>query len=439
MPDNTSETDQIVNEVSGLARRVNHVLASWRTMNPSATRVPRSVRREINALVKADAHQTMFAHSQERRRLTASLVEYRWRLLNEQQIRAWDTPDTWFDRQRELDTARQRIETRIYASQHLTATERGQAVTSLATVHAYPRHPVRPVFRPTFGLDTLRARARDGLTRLRAGLAGPTERRQLQQWEQLHRERAVWAAQQRTYQSPFTMSERPTIDQGPLHNSARGAFAFAATAGPVADRLIDSNAEPSYQERFEPTQQPEPAAEAAAPQQEPEREPTRYYEVVVGTAEMVRTHPELAKRAEFTSLPEGHEWALDQLADDSYGWPDKADLTVQIGDAGTQSPIYHAIGQRNAVIDEVAGWQIDNDHGPVSEIDQLRAELHQARTENEQLRTENTELTSKFADHDLDRQQSPTADGPAAAMPRPAQPIFHGPVITKPVLNGLDR
>ncbi|MEV5652919.1 hypothetical protein AB0L57_32110 [Nocardia sp. NPDC052254] len=436
MPDNTSETDQIVNEVSGLARRVNHVLTSWRTMNPSAIRVPRSVRREINALVKADAHQTKFAHSQERRRLTAGLVEYRWRLLNEQQIRAWDTPDAWFDRQRDLDVARQRIETRIYASQHLTAIERGQAVTSLATVHAYPRDPVRPVFRPTYGLETLRARARDGLTRLRAGLAGPTERRQLQQWEQLHRQRAVWAAQQRAYQAPFPVTPVPTIDPGPLQNLARDAF--ANNAGPVADQLVDFTAEPSHQERFEPMQ-PEPAAEDAAPQQEPARERTRYYEVVVGTAEMVRTHPELAKRAEFTSLPEGHEWALDQLADDSYGWPDKADLTVQIGDAGTQSPTYHAVGQRNAVIDEVTGWQIDNGQSPANEIDQLRAELDQARAENEQLRTQNNELTSKFADHDMNRQQPSTADGTAAAMPRPAQPIFHGPVITNPVLNGLDR
>ncbi|PSR65882.1 MULTISPECIES: hypothetical protein [Nocardia] len=419
MPHNTSETDQIVNEMSGLARRVNHVLSSWRTMNPTATRVPRSVRREINALVKADAHQTKFAHSQERRRLTASLVEYRWRLLNEQQIRAWDTPDTWFDRQRDLDATRQRIENRIYGSQHLTATERGQAVTSLATVHAYPRDPVRPIFRPTWGLDTLRARARDGLTRLRTGIAGPAEQRQLQQWEQLHRERAAYAAlaeQRQAYQPSFQRAWVPTVEREQEQFGQQPAPARPEPASEVVERDAETG-----------------------PRNRPESERARSYEVVVGSAEIVRTHPEMAQRAEFTSLPEGHDWALDRLADDSHGWPKNADLVVNISEVGAESPTYHAVGPRDTVIDEVTGWQIDHEHTQINEIERLRAELSQTRAENERLRTENAELTNKFAEHDLDRQQARTANGPAAAMPRPAQPIFHGPVITKPVLNGLDR
>lgn len=411
----TAPEDQIVTEMAALTHRVNHILSTWRTMHPTATRVPSSVRREINTLIKADAHQRKFAHEQERRRMTASLVEHRWRLLNDQQIRAWDTPESWFDRQRGLDAERQRIETSIYASAHLTAAERGQAETALARIGARPDKPLRPVFRPTRGLDTLRARARDGITRLRAGLAlSPTEQRRLQQREQLHRERATHIRQE---QSPFARASMPSLDlDEPIP---------MVPVDPEPHRTAATEPRPPHHQQ----------------QQEPERgqERERRYQATVGSAEILRTHPEMAQRAEFASVADGHRWVLDTLADEAHGWPDKADLVAEISEAGAEQPTYRATGPRGMVIDEVVGWQSEHPDTSLTEVEQLRAELEHARAENQQLRAENTELTTKFAHHDHSRQQSPATHGPAAAMPQPTRPIFHGPVITGPVMNGLDR
>ncbi|WP_433600741.1 hypothetical protein ACQPXH_02590 [Nocardia sp. CA-135953] len=429
MADNTSETDQIIDEMAGLTRRVNQVIASWRVMHPRATRVPRSVRREINALIKSDAADRKFAHAQERRRMTAHIREYRWRLVNERQIREWDTPKTWFDRQRELDAARTRIETGIYATRHLTATERGQAMTALATVRAYPSDHVRPVFRPARGLDALRARTRDGITRLRAGIAAPAEQRRFQQWEQLHRECAAQAAlaEQTRFQHAWSQTidlDEPIpmvpVDLGPGRGEPTGRT-YSARPQQVADP-VDRN------------------HRATGPETAGDLEPERRYEAVVGSAEILRTHPDMARRTQTGSLAQAHGWALDQLADDRQGWPAEAELVATISHAGAESPIYHAAGPRGMVIDEVTGWHIEPENTALTEVEQLRAQLHAARAENDQLHTENTELVRKFADHDMSRHQAPAAGGPvAAAMPRPTGPIFHGPVITKPVLNGLDR
>ncbi|MEU0872187.1 hypothetical protein [Nocardia brasiliensis] len=43
-------------------------------MNPTATRVPRSVRREINHAIKTDAKEQQFAHAQERVRMQRAVI-----------------------------------------------------------------------------------------------------------------------------------------------------------------------------------------------------------------------------------------------------------------------------------------------------------------------------------------------------------------------------
>ncbi|MGW0245524.1 hypothetical protein ACWDYH_02680 [Nocardia goodfellowii] len=196
MPD-TNEVDEITRGTSRLSTQITHLISAWRTKNPTATRVPRSIRREINQAIRADAKEQQFAHALERARMQRAVIEYRWRRVQDSPVHAWDTQETWFERRRELAVAHDRLRTSIYNTAHLTAVERGQVSQAIDGIHADRHAPIKDIFGKPNGLTTLRAKLADGITRLRAGLAGPAEQRRLQQWNDLHAERAAQAQQRR--------------------------------------------------------------------------------------------------------------------------------------------------------------------------------------------------------------------------------------------------
>ncbi|WP_280254639.1 hypothetical protein [Nocardia wallacei] len=493
MSDNASEVDQIAGELNSLGHKVNQLISTWRRNNPTASRVPRHVRRDINRLITADNREREFAHAQERTRVERQMIEYRWKLARDREIRSWDTQATWFERQRQLAVEHERLRGSIYTSHHLTATERGRADRALAGAHRNPNIPIGRVFRKTRGLDALKARVRDGFTRLRAGwLTNPAERQRMQQWQQLHVERALQApygldrptnpapavtaaATQKTEQRPTvtvqdvtqrinlyrevmryrseytgdTPEEMRPFDRDNARMRDR-ILTDARQLGPDQAALAEA-ALASIEHAHEPASgrtsaaatverraaQQNPAEQAPNPAGQEQAERDRGYEVTVGTAEFLREHPELADRAAVGSLADGHTWALDQLADDSKGWPANAELKVEIRRAGANDPVHQATGPRGMVIDEVVAWQTEHEQTPTAEIERLRTELHEARTENSRLRVENTDLVRKFAEHDPARRSVPTPQTPTG--PRLAKPVFAGPVISQPVLNGLDR
>lgn len=630
MSDNTSEVDQITGEMSRAGRSVVQIIASWRMMNPNATRVPRQVRRDINRVIKADLKEREFAHGQERASIERQVIEHRWKLVRDREIRAWDTQDTWFERQRQLAIEHERLRGAIHTTTHLNATERGQASRAASATYRDPHAPVGAVFDKPRGLNALRARLHDGFTRLKAGLAGPAEQQRVHQWQQqrdqgsqptgrpdlsdpllstdpnqpihlvpvdipaparttateqppvtvqdltkkidLYRELVQYRGRYRgdnpDEMKPFDrdnarmrdriltdahqlgpdhaalvdaalsnidqlhaeppdrngQASKLTQDQGSsateIYRGQNGGAAGAPQLEPdsyqvevISDpdgadprvstridrNILDSRADaltwaaeqladhgshaavrvyPRYLAtdsfRVEIDRDPvysvagrtdviaaqlhddaqeqslsngAAGANSAVPQQDPDAAPTTAaperdpaYEVTVGSADFVQKHPDMAPRAEVTSLTEGYAWALDQLADDSKGWPANADVTVEIRPTGADAPAQQITGPHGDVVDQVITWQTDHEQSPLAEVERLRTELHTAHTEIGDLRTQITDLTKKFAD------MSPTQNGPASAPrpgmptgPRMARPIFGGPVLPHPVANGLDR
>ncbi|MEV6769940.1 hypothetical protein AB0N05_15065 [Nocardia sp. NPDC051030] len=617
MSDNTSEVDQITHEFGRATTKIAQTIGAWRILNPNATTVPRNVRREINSILTQDARDQRHAHAEERSSLRGQLRVYRWKLLTESGIRSADTLETWFERQRLLAQTRDRIETLTYSSPYLNAIERGQIETTLAGIHRDPHTRIGLVFSKPTGLNALRARLHDGLTRLRAGWAIPSEQSQLLPFDSLHSDRRG-PAQQRPDRGrwrsdmnidpdapidlnatdlpapqPFTATPAPlpqvTVEdltsrinryrvwvqyrnQHP-GDPAEMTPVDRATArlreqiridaqhlGPDQAALVDMalfgidqlHHEPPDRDGFTPTDQdhrpgtaatgidrdqehapldhetggfrvevssdPNPGdstvarridtqtfgtpAEALlwaqqqlanhdnhaavrlyansidAPEQQepiykvvgridviaaqlgddshtidrdghaegtpaaaPERpepgpaEPERNYDVTVGSADFVRNHPDMAKRAQVTTLADGYTWALDQLGDDGQGWPAGADVTVHIHHPGAEAPIYESTADRDTVINEVITWQENHEKSPLAEIEKLRTELRAAHTEVEQLRTENTEFARQFAEH---APTLSTATTPPTG-PRLAHPIFAGPVINQPLFDGVDR
>lgn len=409
----SSEVDQITSETSSLARTIAQVISTWRVTNPTATRVPRNVRREINQAIKADNRLRELEHAQERVQFEQRLIAYRWRQARDRGVRSWDTQATWFDRQRTLAIEHEQLRTSIYAAQHLTATERGTASHALTQAHRNPYAPIKPVFRTRHGLEALKARARDSYTRVRTGRADRAEQRRTAYWRQLRQERAQHPERTVIGYIPIGQLFEPDLDQ---------PIPFV----PVPEQLrnIPNDGQRSQSQQAPQREQAQHTTTVATDQDSA-------YRVTVGTAEFLREHPELAKQREVTSLAAGYQWAAEHLADERQGWPAGTELVVEIKRDGHQSPVFTSRGQHGVVTDAINA-QRSAQQNPLTELEQLRGELRAVQAENTRLRTENTELAQQLTD------QTPTPDR-SATGPRIGQPIFSGPVLPQPVMNGMDR
>ncbi|QLY33279.1 hypothetical protein H0264_14505 [Nocardia huaxiensis] len=250
-----------------------------------------------------------------------------------------------------------------------------------------------------------------------------------------------WAKQQLSHHGPYTAvtvhPQYTATDSFQMEVSRGPVYLFAGRTDIVQSQLHDDIRERTLErDPSDPPDSAVPEQDREAPQAAPSQDRDHGYEVTVGSADFVQKHPDMAHRIEVGTLADGYTWALDQLGDDSQGWPADADVIVRIRPTGTDAPLHELTGTRYAAIDEVAAWQEDHKYSPLAEIDRLRGELRAAQAEVGQLRTENTELVQKFAEH------SPTSSAPPATPPtgpRLARPIFAGPVIPQPTFNGMDR
>jgi len=174
---------------------VRAIAEAWRIENPQARSVPRSVRQQINLAVRDDNRRQVVDYERARLDIETAVREHQHNMLVGYRPRITETPETWFARQQQLGQQRLAIEQRINAEGRLSVQDRGQAVTALSVAHHAPSVPTLPVFtpQPASGLQALRARVQAGLSRLRTGLVGEGERRRLEQWEQVHHDRAEQA------------------------------------------------------------------------------------------------------------------------------------------------------------------------------------------------------------------------------------------------------
>ncbi|KZM71632.1 hypothetical protein [Nocardia terpenica] len=188
---------ETANSPDPLTESILAIIQRWRQESPQAHSVPRGVRKEISLAIREDQRRQFLDYQRARLDIEAAVREHQHTMLVGYRPRSVDTPETWFARQQQLERDRLAIEQRINAEPRLSAEDRGQAVTSLSVAHHAPSVPMLPVFTPlpARGLPALRARLHASLSRLRVGLAGDRERRRLEQWEQLHRERAEQAPQ----------------------------------------------------------------------------------------------------------------------------------------------------------------------------------------------------------------------------------------------------
>ncbi|MBF6064698.1 hypothetical protein IU500_24685 [Nocardia terpenica] len=187
---------QEITDSSGrFAESIRAIVDGWRIENPHARSVPRSVRKQINLAVREDNRRQLLDYQRARLDIESAVRDHQHNVLVGYRPRVSETYEMWFARQQQLGQERLAIEQRINADPRLSVEDRGQAVTALSVAHHAPSVPMLPVFtpQPARGLQALRARVQAGLSRLRVGLAGDSERRRLEQWEQVHRAQAEQA------------------------------------------------------------------------------------------------------------------------------------------------------------------------------------------------------------------------------------------------------
>ncbi len=187
--------DQTTSSSDPFRESLHAIVDRWRMQNPRGRSIPRSVRKEINVAVREDNRRQTLDYQRARLDIEAAVRDHQHNMLVGYRPRVTDTPETWFIRQQQLAHQRLAVEQRINAESHLSVEDRGQAVTALSVAHHAPSVPTLPVFtpQPASGLQALRARVQARLSRFRVGLTGDREQRRLEQWEQVHRDRAEQA------------------------------------------------------------------------------------------------------------------------------------------------------------------------------------------------------------------------------------------------------
>ncbi|MGV9542336.1 hypothetical protein ACWEQA_04060 [Nocardia sp. NPDC004085] len=181
MADN--EVDEIGRSTARFSRSAAALLEfliQWRRANPKATSLPRSVRKEINRRLREERRADVLEQARQRQ-MVRTTVEQRV-ALHRGHATAWrtqagPTPEAYSRQQWALVREREEIARFIHSAPGLSAVERGQAVTALTAAH-YADNPnvrQRPIWfsraslAPT-GLDALRARAADRLSRIQLGI-----------------------------------------------------------------------------------------------------------------------------------------------------------------------------------------------------------------------------------------------------------------------------
>lgn len=173
------------------AELIYSIIDTWRSRDPAARDMPNEVRRQINLAVREDNRRQSVEYQRTRTNIEAAVRDHQHNMLVGYRPRVAESYDTWFTRQQQLGKQRLAIEQAINAEPRLTTEDRGQAVVALSVAHHAPSTPALPVFtpHPPTGLQALRARVQAKLAQLRAGLVSDKERRRVETWEQVHRER----------------------------------------------------------------------------------------------------------------------------------------------------------------------------------------------------------------------------------------------------------
>ncbi|WP_330251453.1 hypothetical protein OG874_35745 [Nocardia sp. NBC_00565] len=134
------------------------IIETWRESEPSATRLPRSVRKQINHTLRDEVRRQEAEHQQTREAITDWIRQHRNTIQSGRAPKLGETVDQWFGRQQSLAQQANTLEDVIQRAPHLSETERGQAIETLRVAHNTPDAPERSPWQQKTGLDALRAR-----------------------------------------------------------------------------------------------------------------------------------------------------------------------------------------------------------------------------------------------------------------------------------------
>ncbi|MGY4101956.1 hypothetical protein ACW2Q0_20765 [Nocardia sp. R16R-3T] len=190
-----------------LAAAVAATIAAWRTENPTAKDVPRSVRREISRAVRTDTRAHQLDASIARAQVELEILHHQKALVS-LGAKPDSTPGednsaytAWARKHAVLSDAALALERRIHELPHLSATERGQALRALERAHTVPSSEVQVKWAAASGLESLRARVAEKVSAIRMGVTTAVG--------QVRRFGAFWIAQRQAEQIKDRVARGP--------------------------------------------------------------------------------------------------------------------------------------------------------------------------------------------------------------------------------------
>ncbi|PXX53945.1 hypothetical protein DFR70_12666 [Nocardia tenerifensis] len=167
-----------------LTAAVTDLVAAWRADNPTATSLPRSLRREISGVIRTNTRAQALDAAITRARVELEILHHQKAVVSlgiKPDSTDQDDPayTAWSRKNTALSEAARALERRIHELPHLSATDRGQAVRALERAHLVPSSVAGVRWEASGRLEALRARVTEKLSAIRLGvtsLTGPVRR-----------------------------------------------------------------------------------------------------------------------------------------------------------------------------------------------------------------------------------------------------------------------
>ncbi len=155
---------------------IAEIIAQWRTDNPTARQIPRTVRKELSRAVREDAQDQRMDTEIARSQIGLEILHHQRAMVTGSRRAPGQSEAQWAAAQQRLAARGEALERRIHSFPGLNTEDRGSAVAALRRAHNAEASapPQRVQWAPAAGKPSLSARVVARLSAIRLGIVVAT-------------------------------------------------------------------------------------------------------------------------------------------------------------------------------------------------------------------------------------------------------------------------
>lgn len=155
---------------------IAEIIAQWRTENPTAHQIPRTVRKELSRAVREDSQLQRMDTEIARSQIGLEILHHQRDMAAASRRAPGQGEAEWAATQQRLAASAEALERHIHSVHGLNAEDRGSAVAALRRAHRdpSPTAPHRVEWAPVAGRPSLAARVVERISAIRLGFAVAT-------------------------------------------------------------------------------------------------------------------------------------------------------------------------------------------------------------------------------------------------------------------------